>query len=41
MGIKVWVGFCDLSEGIGRVGSKGGSSLGPRKKEAREQVTGH
>ena len=38
MGVKVWVGFCDLSEGIGRVGAKGGSSL--RAQEERRERTG-
>lgn len=38
MGVKVWVGFCDLSEGIGRVGAKGGSSL--RAQGERRERTG-
>lgn len=38
MGLKGWLGFCDLSEGIGRVGAKGGSSL--RAQEERSGRTG-
>lgn len=35
-GSKGWVGFCDLSEGIGRVGAKGGSSLRAQEERSRE-----
>lgn len=38
MGLKGCVGFCDLSEGIGRVGAKGGSSL--RAQEERSRTGG-
>lgn len=39
MGLKGWVGFCDPSEGIGRVGATGGSPL--RAQEERSRRTGY
>lgn len=35
MGLNVWVGFCGLSDGTGRVGAKAGSSLRAQEERSR------